>query len=262
MSEQEIQKLLEQAGIAKDQFKYFTSKAKDLPGLFGFTPFQSERFGNLFGGLGQFDPSLIKKAYGEVESYGKERASDIGNILQTGIKGVQSGLGSGLMDIRETIGKGFGGFGARQREMGEAREEAGEAGSELGRRYDASMSLLGERLGQRRAAVGQTASNWRDRLFSLVQSIYGMDPRDQSGSSPSTTGFLQSDTDKSLGQFKMPEGIERRYAEDQLRQYFSQNNIEYSGDDWESYISEFANAYKNSGNTLSVVDWWASKQKG
>jgi hypothetical protein len=259
MSEQEIQKLLEKAGVAKDQFKYFTSKTKDLPGLFGFTPFQSERFGNLFGGLGEFDPSLIKKAYGEVASYGQERAADIGSILKTGIRGVQSGLGSGLMDIRETMGRGFDKFGARQREIGEAREEAGEAGAELGRRYDASMSLLGERLGQKRAAVGQQVTNWRDRLFSLVQSIYGLDPRALPEGSPPTTGFLQSDADKSLGQLKMPEGIEKRYAEDQLRQYFSQNNIEYSGDDWEKYIAEFAKAYKDSGNTLSVVDWWASR---
>ena len=95
-----------------------------------------------------------------------------------------------------------------------------------------------------------------------MQSIYGSILEINPGTAFPPLDVLQGDIDKSLGQFKMPEGIERRYAEDQLRQYFSQNNIEYSSDNWEQYIAEFAKAYKDSGNTLSVVDWWASKQGG
>ena len=73
MSSEEIQELLRKAGVGEDQWKYFTAGEKELPGLFGFTPFQTERFGQLFGGLGQFDPTKISEAYGAIEEFGQQK---------------------------------------------------------------------------------------------------------------------------------------------------------------------------------------------
>ena len=260
MTSEEIRKMLENAGIkGEDQQKYFTTTQKDLPGLFGINQFQTEMFQNLIGGFPQFDPTLIKEGLGKVADYGKEQTGFITGKFKTGMRDVASGLGSGLLNITQKVGKGFTRSGAKERLFGEQRDLASEASDDLRTKFDTSMSLLGEKLGQRKAAVRRGITDYRQNLFNLVQSIYAMDPASGEGGN-NQKGFLQGNVDD--WNFKMPDGIERRYAENQLGSYFRQNYVSYDDNEWEKYLAEFSEAYKNSGNTLSAADWWMTRQKG
>ena len=176
MSTEEIQELLRKAGVSEDQWKYYTSTAEQLPGLFGFSPFQTERFQQQFGGLGQFDPTKTLEAYGEIERFGEQKQSNIGQQLKTGLYDIQTGLTSGIKGISESIGYKLKGFGAREREKEKLMGSAYESGEELERKRDMGLLNLEEILGARRAAVGSTTQSWLDKLMRLVSSIYQMDP--------------------------------------------------------------------------------------
>ena len=261
MNPEQLQELLRKAGIGEDQWKYYTATEEELPGLFGFSPFQTERFGQLFGGLGQFDPTKISEAYGTIEKFGQQKTADIGQQFKTGIAGVGRGLMENIQGIGENIASKIPGFGARQREAKKERFEAYEGASELGRRKEMGLLNLEEMLGGRRAAVGRTVQSWQDKLMNLVSSIYQMDPREAGQTPPGTTpGFLQSDIDKSGVNF--PTDLEARYSRSQLTNYFQQKGITISQEDLENYINLYSQAYKSSGNTLSVEDWWKSQQSG
>jgi len=177
MNPDQYKKLLEKMGISEDQFKYFTTAKEDLPGLFGFTGKQSERFSEQFGGLPKFDPSKAMQAYGEVERYGEEKTADIGQQVQSGISGVQSGLMSGIQDVVSNVGKGLGRrFGGTQKAISDVMGSAYEAGSDVRRKGTAALSNLAERLGARRAAVGKTAFDYLGSLMNLSGNIFSLDP--------------------------------------------------------------------------------------
>jgi len=176
MSTEEIQELLRKAGVSEDQWKYYTSTAEQLPGLFGFSPFQTERFQQQFGGLGQFDPTKTSEAYGEIERFGEQKQSNIGQQLKTGLYDIQTGLTSGMKGISESVGYKLPGFGAREREKEKLMGSAYESSEELERKRDMGLLNLEEILGARRAAVGSTTQSWLDKLMRLVSSIYQMDP--------------------------------------------------------------------------------------
>ena len=176
MNPDQYKKLLEKMGISEDQFKYFTTAKEDLPGLFGFTGKQSERFSEQFGGLPKFDPSKAMQAYGEVERYGEEKTADIGQQVQSGISGVQSGLMSGIQEIIGGVGRGFAKSGARQKGLMDVMGSAYEAGSDIKRKGTSALSNLAERLGARRAAVGKTAFDYLGSLMNLSGNIFSLDP--------------------------------------------------------------------------------------
>jgi hypothetical protein len=260
MTDAEIQELLRKAGVGEDQWKYYTASAEELPGLFGFSGSQGKRFGELFGGLGQFDPTKISEAYGAIDKYGQQQTSDIGSTFKTGRYGLSQGLMSGIGSIRENIGQKFGGFGAREKEIGMERTGAYKGAEELGRQRDMGLLNLEENLGGRRALVGGKTQNWSERLMNLVSQIYQMDAGDTDQNQGGTTsGFLQGDIDKNIN---FPTGTADAYAKDQLVSYFQQTGIEASQEELENYISLYSQAYKASGNTLSIADWWKSQQTG
>ena len=254
MNPDQYKELLEKMGISEDQFKYFTTAKEDLPGLFGFTGKQSERFSEQFGGLPKFDPSKAMQAYGEVERYGEEKTADIGQQVQSGISGVQSGLMSGIQEIIGGVGRGFAKSGARQKGLMDVMGSAYEAGSDIKRKGTSALSNLAERLGARRAAVGKTAFDYLGGLMNLSGSIYGLDPGDAkdtpSDTSSGDPGFIPKD-------INMPTGAETRFATDQLTQYFISNDLNVGGDEelWNKYISEFAQARKTNPG-LTVDSWW------
>ena len=176
MSPEEIQELLRKAGIGEDQWKYYTSTAEELPGLFGFSGSQGKRFGELFGGLGQFDPTKTSEAYGAISKFGQQQTSDIGSKLKTGRYDLSQGLMSGTEAIRENIGYKLPGFGAREEEIEEQRTGAYKGAEELGRQSEMSLLNLEELLGGRKALVGKSTQSWGERLMNLVSQIYQMDP--------------------------------------------------------------------------------------
>jgi len=261
MTDQEIQELLRKAGVGENQWKYYTASAEDLPGLFGFNEAQSKRFSELFGGFEQFDPTKISEAYGAINKYGQQQTSDIGTKLKTGMYGLGQGLMSSIGSIKENIGQKIGGFGARQKEIGMQRTGAYKGADELRRQKNMSLLNLEENLGGRRALVGGKTQSWGEKLMNLVSQIYQMNPGDgdTDPKTGTTSGFLQDDIDKNI---KLPGGIEDRYAKDQLLAYFQQTGIEASQEELENYISLYSQAYKASGNTLSIADWWKSQQTG
>ena len=261
MSSEEIQELLRKAGVGEDQWKYYTATEEELPGLFGFSPFQTERFGQLFGGLGQFDPTKISEAYGTIKEFGQQKTADIGQQFKTGIGGIGRGLMEGIQGIGENIASKIPGFGARQREVKKERFEAYEGASELGRRKEMGLLNLEEMLGGRRAAVGRTAQSWQDKLMNLVSSIYQMDPRETDPTRKGVRSGFAQETTAPVG-LDFPTDLEARYSRSQLTSYFQQKGITISQEDLENYINLYSQAYKSSGNTLSVEDWWKSQQSG
>jgi len=176
MTDEEIQELLRKAGVGEDQWKYYTASAEELPGLFGFSGSQGKKFGELFGGLGQFDPTKISEAYGAITKYGQQQTSDIGSKLKTGMSGLSQGLMSGIGGIRENVGYKLPGFGAREKEIEEQRTGAYKGAEELRRQSDMSLLNLEELLGGRKALVGGKTQSWSERLMNIVSQIYQMDP--------------------------------------------------------------------------------------
>jgi hypothetical protein len=259
MSPEEIQELLRKAGVSEDQWKYYTASSEELPGLFGFSESQGKKFGELFGGLGQFDPTKTSEAYGAIEKYGQQQTSDIGSQLKTGMSGLSQGLMSSIGSIKGSVGQKFGGFGARQKEIGRQRTGAYEGAGELRRQRDMGLLNLEENLGGRRALVGGKTQNWSEKLMNLVSQIYQMDAGDTDPKTATTSGLLQDDIDKNIN---FPTGTGDAYAKDQLVSYFQQTGIEASQEELENYISLYSQAYKASGNTLSIADWWKSQQAG
>lgn len=254
MDPEQYKELLRKMGIGEDQFKYFTTEKEDLPGLYGFTGEQSKRFLEQFGGMPKFDPFKAMEAYGEVERYGKERTTDIGQQVKSGISGVQSGLISGVKDVVSGIGKGLGRrFGGTQKSISDVRESAYEAGSDVKRKGTMALSNLSERLGARRAAVGKTGFDYLGGLMNLSGGIFGLDPGDAESKSFDKHGLIEGvEID-----VKMPTGAEARFATDQLTQYFQSNNLNTGGDEelWNRYIAEFAQA-RESNPSLTVDNWW------
>ena len=187
MTDEEIQELLRKAGVGEDQWKYYTASKEELPGLFGFNQAQGSKFGELFGGLGQFDPTKISEAYGAIDEYGQQQTSDIGSTFKTGMSGLSQGLMSGIGSAKENIGQKIGGFGARDREIGMQRTGAYVGAEELGRQSDMSLLNLEELLGGRKALVGGKTQSWGEKLMNLVSQIYQMDVG--GGSSPSYGGY-------------------------------------------------------------------------
>ena len=202
MTDEEIQELLRKAGIGEDQLKYYTASSGELPGLFGFNQAQSSKFGELFGGLGQFDPSKAYEAYGAIDEYGQKKTSDIASTLETGRYGLSQGLMSNIGGIRENIGTNIPGFGARDREIGEQRAGAQGGALDLSRQSDMSLLNLEEMLGGRKAAVAGTTQSWGQRLMNLVAQIYQMDPGGGGGT-------------QSSGGYRAGGGIPGRNVQDQ-----------------------------------------------
>jgi len=258
MTPEEIRKMLENAGITGDAQRLFTTTKENIPGLFNFTDSQSEMFRNLSITLPEFNPTLIKEGLDEVASYGKEQAGFIGGKLTTGMRDVTSGLGSGLLNITQKVGRGFDVFGARKKLFGEQRELASEAADDLRTKFDTSMSLLDEKLGARRATVRKGITDYRQNIQNLVQSIYAMDPGSGGGDNNNQEGFAQTYVDD--WNFEMPDGAEKRYADTMARNWYSENQLPLpSGYEYERMLSDFTEAYQNSSSALSFAEWMESQ---
>ena len=242
MDEEQYKELLRKMGIGEDQFKYFTTAKEELPGLYGFGANQSKQFLDQFGGMPKFDPNLAMESYGEVERFGKEQKSDIRDQ-------VSSGLMTGVQDVVENVGRGFTKSGARQGAI------SGVMG-EVKRKGNMALSSLGEKLGQRRAAVGRTAFDYLGGLTNLASSIYSADPSKSGTSGTSNSGSslvegVEIDT-------SMPKGIEERMAQSLLISYFQANDINTGGSQYlfDQYSKEFADERKNRPE-LTADEWWA-----
>jgi len=257
MTDEEIQELLRKAGVGEDQWKYYTASSEELPGLFGFSEYQGKKFGELFGGFGQFDPNKISEAYGVIDKYGQQQKSDIGSKLKTGMSGLGQGLMSSIGSIKENIGQKIGGFGARQKEIGMQRTGAYEGAGELRRQRDMGLLNLEENLGARSALVGSKTQNWSEKLMDLVSKVYQMNPGD-TDPRIGTEGIL-GEKDPAIN---FPAGTTNAYMKDQLTSYFQQTGIEASQEELENYLNLYSEAYRASGNTLSIADWWESQQTG
>ena len=254
MNEEEIRELLNRAGVGENQQKYYTTDKDKIPGLFGFNEFQTGRFNDLMGGFPEFDPSVVADAYDAVDEYGQEKTSDIQNKYNTGRFGLNTSLMGNLGEIRETVGRGFHKFGAKEGLIEGERSVAEETSGELRRQKRTGLLDLEENLGSRRAVIGKSTQNYGTDLMNLASRIFGMDPSSGDGATPKTPGFLKDDLDDEPG---FADSISGRYARDQLYGYIETLGIYTSPEDKQKYSNEYAKAYARSGNQLSVNDWWA-----
>ena len=145
-----------------------------------------------FADISKFDPAAIEKMLESIGQYGQKQTGYVQEQFGAGTQNLRDMLTGGMQKLREGSSVRGGEFGAKEKQIGQARQRAGQQFGQLGQRFSQGMDAVAQRVDSRTGAVQGLLGDYISRMTGLGSQFLAFDPNENNsgydGYTPGTTG--------------------------------------------------------------------------
>jgi len=175
---QQFSDLLEQSGLS-DYSQYFTQDPTTLATQLGLKGQQASQFAKFFM---PFQQEKFMEAAEAIEAGEQRRLGMIGEQYAGQRMGAQQQLGQTMRQLAQRSAQsGFAGAGATQTSLERLGAGARQTLQDILGRRESAMLGLEEQVGRQRAGLTGALQSYLQSIFGRAERLYGLDPRDLSG---------------------------------------------------------------------------------